>query len=65
VSSDEARQGKEFDDMFVLQPAHPWWKQENWKGGKELPDGYRYASDTNTEWLSVAQLRALIDEPGA
>jgi UDP-N-acetylglucosamine 4,6-dehydratase len=65
VSSDESRQGKEFDDMFVLQPAHPWWKQENWKGGKELPDGYRYASDTNTEWLSVAQLRTLIEQTDA
>jgi UDP-N-acetylglucosamine 4,6-dehydratase len=62
VSADESRTGKEFDDMFVLQPAHPWWKSENWKGGKELPDGYRYGSDTNTEWLSVAQLRALIGE---
>ncbi|MBM4393568.1 MAG: UDP-N-acetylglucosamine 4,6-dehydratase (inverting) [Deltaproteobacteria bacterium] len=60
VSADEARLGKEFDDMFVLQPAHPWWKTENWKGGKELPDGYRYASDTNREWLSVSQLRAFV-----
>jgi UDP-N-acetylglucosamine 4,6-dehydratase len=62
VSADESRTGKEFDDMFVLQPAHPWWKSENWKGGKELPDGFRYGSDTNTEWLSVGQLRALIGE---
>jgi len=62
ISADEARQAKEFDDMYVLQPAHPWWKTENWKGGKALPDSFRYASDTNTEWLSVEQLRRLVVE---
>ena len=26
VSPDEASHTLEFDDMFVVQPAHPWWK---------------------------------------
>jgi len=27
-----------------------------------LPDGFRYTSDTNSDWFSVDQLRALIPE---
>lgn len=29
VSDDEARTTIELDDMFVIQPAHPWWSVEN------------------------------------
>ncbi len=31
VSEDEARNTVELDDMYVIQPAHPWWSQQNWK----------------------------------
>lgn len=60
VSEDEARHTVELDDMYVIQPAHPWWRLENWAGAKPLPDGFRYTSDTNTRWLSVEELRRLI-----
>src|SRR5216683_61816 len=30
VSEDESRQTLETEDMFVIQPSHPWWKWENW-----------------------------------
>jgi len=60
VSEDEARQTVEIDDMFVIQPFHPWWKTENWVQARTLPDGFRYASDTNTQWLTSDQLVELV-----
>jgi len=60
VSEDEARQTVEIDDMFVIQPSHPWWKTENWVQARTLPDGFRYASDTNTQWLTSDQLVELV-----
>ena len=60
VSTDEARHSLELPDMFVIQPAHAWWKIENWKGGKPLPDGFTYTSSTNPEWLSVDELRRIV-----
>src|SRR6266436_3070672 len=30
VSEDESRQTVETEDMYVIQPSHPWWKAENW-----------------------------------
>jgi UDP-N-acetylglucosamine 4,6-dehydratase/5-epimerase len=60
ISEDEARLTLELDDMFLIQPAHPWWTTEKPKEGRTLPDGYRYASDQNSDWLSADQLRALV-----
>jgi UDP-N-acetylglucosamine 4,6-dehydratase len=62
VSEDEARNTLELDDMFVVQPAHPWWKQENWSGARPLPDGFRYASDNNPNWLSSSELLDLVEK---
>lgn len=61
VSEDEARNTVELDDMFVIQPSHSWWRKEHWKDGRPLPDDFRYASDTNQDWLSSEQLMALVD----
>lgn len=61
LSEDEARQALEFDDMFVVQPSHPWFVSD-WVGGQPLPDGFRYGSDTNDDWLSVDDLRSLVEE---
>ena len=60
VSVDEARNTVELPDMYVIQPAHHWWKVENWKDGKALADGFAYTSSTNSEWLSVEDLRRMV-----
>lgn len=60
VSEDEARNTVELDDMFVIQPAHPWWSIENWRKGLPLAEGFRYASDTNSRWLTPEELQGLI-----
>ena len=37
VSEDEARHTREFDDMFVIEPAQATWGFREWSGGKPLP----------------------------
>ena len=64
VSEEEARNAVELEDQFVINPVHPWWKQENWEQGERLPDGFRYASDTNPEEISPDDLRDMIEELG-
>ncbi len=61
VSEDEARHTVEVDDMYVIQPINPWGRVENWAGAKPLPDRFHYTSDTNTHWLSVEELRGLVE----
>lgn len=61
VSEDEARSTVELDDMFVVQPTGTLWFGKEWeKIGKPLPDGFRYASNTNTEWLDLDGVKAMI-----
>jgi UDP-N-acetylglucosamine 4,6-dehydratase len=62
VSENEARHTLEMDDMFVVQPVHPWWTQEGWGYGHPLPEGFRYSSDNNPEWLTAEQLRELVKD---
>lgn len=62
VSEDEARQTLELDDMFVVQPNHPWWFNNQWKEGKPLADGFRYSSDRNPDYLLPSALEALLAE---
>ncbi len=59
ISEDEARTTRELEDMYVVEPAHPWWNKGSWDAGKPLPEGFRYMSDTNTQWLTGEQLVAL------
>jgi UDP-N-acetylglucosamine 4,6-dehydratase len=60
VSSDEARFTLEFPDMYVIQPAHMWWEQGQWKDGKAVDHEFSYTSDTNPNWLSVEELREIV-----
>src|ERR1700676_127597 len=61
LSEDEARNAVELDDMYIIQPNHPWWKRSNWVHGRELPQGFRYTSDSNAHGLTNEQLQELIE----
>jgi UDP-N-acetylglucosamine 4,6-dehydratase len=62
ISEDEARQTLELDDMFVVQPNHPWWFNNQWQEGKPLADDFRYSSDHNPHSLLPRELKALLAE---
>ncbi len=61
VSRDESRSTVELDDMFVVLPVEAFWFGGDWaQRGKPVPDGFRYSSAENPEWLSIEQIRALV-----
>jgi UDP-N-acetylglucosamine 4,6-dehydratase/5-epimerase len=60
ISEDEARNTLEVEDRYIIQPSHPWWRRENWVNATPLPEGFRYASDSNEQWLTNRQLEDLI-----
>jgi UDP-N-acetylglucosamine 4,6-dehydratase len=64
VSEDEARQCVELADSYVIAPMHPWWKGHGVVEGGRVPEGFRYSSDTNAQWLKVNDLRNLLGEVG-
>lgn len=61
ISEDENRNTIELDDMFVVQPAEALWFGREWANrGKTLASDYRYASNTNDQWLNVDQIKKLV-----
>ena len=61
ISEDEARTTVELEDMYVVQPAEALWFGHQWESkGRPLPDDYHYASDNNTEWLTVEAIQAIV-----
>jgi UDP-N-acetylglucosamine 4,6-dehydratase len=61
ISEDEARTTVELEDMFVVQPAEALWFGHDWENkGKLITEEYRYASNTNEDWLSVDQIKAIV-----
>ena len=61
ISTDEARTTVELNDMFVVQPAAALWFGHEWQDkGKTLNDNFKYASNTNDDWLNVEQITKII-----
>lgn len=61
ISEDEARTTVELEDMYVVQPAEALWFGRDWeKQGKLISDEFRYASNTNSNWLDVSQINSII-----
>jgi UDP-N-acetylglucosamine 4,6-dehydratase len=61
ISDDESRTTIEQEDMFVVQPESALWFGRDWEmSGKAVPDGFRYASNTNGDWLTVDQIKRIL-----
>ncbi|MDD5433508.1 MAG: UDP-N-acetylglucosamine 4,6-dehydratase (inverting) [Candidatus Pacebacteria bacterium] len=60
ITLEEAKHTREYDDYFVIEPEFPFWPYSKEKYGKNLPEGFVYSSDKNTQWLS--DLRKVIEE---
>ena len=63
IGAEDAHYTYEYPDHYKILPQiNDWDKDVNRiKGGKRVPEGFRYASDNNTEWMSDTQLQAWID----
>lgn len=60
ITKEEARHTKEYNDYFIIEPEFSFWKYNEEKGGKPLADGFKYTSDTNTQWLTQEDLNKII-----
>ena len=63
IGAEDAYYTYEYPEHYKILPAiHNWDKDTNRiKGGEKVADGFVYASDNNTEWMSDSELVAWID----
>ena len=62
ITEDDAVSTVELSDRYVIKPAiHLWdWVPPATDGGKPVAEGFRYASNTNEDWLDAETLRELM-----
>ena len=61
IPEDEARNVLEFDNHYLIQPIQSFWGNKiGILGGVSCSDGFKYASNSNCENLSIEALRALL-----
>jgi len=61
ITEDDARHTLEYDNYYVIQPEFSWWSKEYATGGKLLDETFSYISNVNNQWLTVDELRDLIE----
>ena len=64
ITEDDARHTLELQDYYIIEPEFNWWSSEKHvaNGGKPVQENFRYASNTNDKWLTVEELRKLIQD---
>lgn len=60
LTEDEAARATDVDGLYIVRPDFPWWGGPKAEG-KALPDGFRYASDSNEEWMTAEQIRRMAE----
>ena len=67
LTEDDAPYTLDLDERYVIMPRFRYWTGTHFdSGGTALvPEGFRYASDTNKEWLDQQDLRDMLKEVDA
>jgi UDP-N-acetylglucosamine 4,6-dehydratase len=62
VTEDDSRQTLELADRYVIEPSFAWWQRDSYvsTGAVPVAQGFRFASDTNDDWLDAERLEALL-----
>ena len=64
VTKDDSRMTYEYDKHYIVYPNFDWWSSHKFftNGGQSIKDGFEYNSKSNSEWLSIDDLRRLLLE---
>lgn len=64
ILEDDSRHTLEFDEYYIVEPEFHWWSNETHtaNGGKPVLEGFKYASNTNDKWLTVEELKEMIND---
>jgi len=63
VTREDSLRTYEYDKHFIIYPNMIWWDEgKAIPGGKKVARGFEYSSGTNSQWLSVEALRALLPQ---
>lgn len=64
ITKDDSRMTYEYEKHYIIYPHFDWWNSQKFMtpGGKLVEEDFEYDSRKNSEWLSVEELRELIEK---
>jgi len=63
ITKEDSRHTYEYDKHFIIYPNYTWWSSTKViPNGKKVPVGFEYSSGLNSEWLSVEDIKDLLDK---
>ena len=62
ISAEDARRTVRRDDRYVVQPTLAMWGGFSEASGEPVPEGFSYSSDTNDQWLTIDEIRQLLED---
>jgi len=63
IGEDEGRKAVEYRDCYVIWYNHPDMVGNLFgNGGKPCPEGFKYTSDNNSDWLDVDEIGELLEK---
>jgi UDP-N-acetylglucosamine 4,6-dehydratase len=60
-TEDDARVTRDLGDRYLIEPPLNFWVGGNYEKALQVPEGFRYASNTNDHWLNDDELARLIE----
>lgn len=60
LTEDDASHTIEQPGCYVILPEFFALSKGRWPKGRKVPQNFRYSSDTNKEWLTIAQLKKIV-----
>ncbi len=61
ITEDDARSACELPDRYIIKPTLQLWHAKPSIAVEMVPEGFCYASDSNTEWLDAASLTSMLE----
>jgi len=61
VALEDGRRTLRYPDRYVVQPTIATWGYTPLPGGERVGEGFAFRSEDNDRWLSVTELRALLE----
>jgi len=65
ITEDDSRATLKFDDRYVIEPSFAFWDRAPYlaDGATPIAEDFRYASNTNDEWLDTQGLKDYLSKP--
>ena len=61
ITEEDGRYTVDYDGLYVILPQFSWWRRQNYGNAKILQERFIYASNRNKLWLTIEELKNIVE----